>query len=253
MSSDKIKPGSLFGLGPHRLLCGSASDQKAVQKLIKKDKIDLVLVDPPYAVGYAESKAGFTNIKVKKDIINDEAVSEAEYAKFTKDWLQTIVPHLATKNTVYIFNGDKMLFALREGMLAVSVNFSQLLIWVKSHAVIGRRDYLPMHELIAYGWYGTHQFHKGKDKSVLFYPKPNKSSLHPTMKPVPLLRHLILNSSKVGDVVYDGFGGSGSCLIACEQTRRRCLMSEVDPAYCQTIITRYEKLTGKKAIKLNKN
>jgi DNA modification methylase len=108
-----------------------------------------------------------------------------------------------------------------------------------------------MHELIAYGWHGTHQFHKSKDKSVLFYPKPNKSSLHPTTKPVPLLRHLILNSSKIGDTVYDCFGGSGSTLIAAEQTRRRCLMIELDPDYCQTIITRFEKLTGHRAKKLN--
>jgi len=111
-------------------------------------------------------------------------------------------------------------------------------------------DYLPQHEFIAYGWFGTHEFHKSKDKSILFYPKPNKSKLHPTMKPVGLLRRLILNSTKVGDAVYDPFGGSGSTLIACEQTKRRCLTIEVDPKYCQTIIDRFNKLTGKEVKRL---
>jgi len=135
-------------------------------------------------------------------------------------------------------------------MRQAGVRFTQILIWIKNHAVIGRMDYLPQHEFIAYGWFGTHKFHKSKDKSILFYPKPNKSKLHPTMKPVGLLRRLILNSTKVGDAVYDPFGGSGSTLIACEQTKRRCLTIEVDPKYCQTIIDRFNKLTGKEVKRL---
>ena len=112
---------------------------------------------------------------------------------------------------------------------------------------MGRLDYLPQHELIAYGWAGTHEFRKAKDRSVLFHPKPTRSPLHPTMKPVGLLRRLVLNSSDVGGVVYDPFGGSGSVLIACEQTKRRCLTVELDPEYCRTIIARWERLTGGKA------
>lgn len=104
-----------------------------------------------------------------------------------------------------------------------------------------------MHELIAYGWSGTHAFRKAKDKSILFCPKPSKSALHPTQKPVSLLRRLILNSTDLGDIVYDCFAGSGSTGIACEQTKRKCVMVEFDPEYCQTILDRFEKTFGIKA------
>jgi DNA modification methylase len=109
---------------------------------------------------------------------------------------------------------------------------------------MGRLDYLPQHELVLYGWHGTHEWQRGKDKSVMFAPKPAKSALHPTMKPVSLLRRLILNSTRVGGIVYDPFGGSGSTLIACEHTKRQCVMVEMDPSYCRVIVERWKKLTG---------
>lgn len=247
-----IKPGDIFQLGGHRLLCGDAKDQKDIERFVGKDKISLILTDPPYAVDYVASKAGFKqNLGKAKTIENDNFQSEEDYRKFTREWLEAAKPFLEKKNSVYIFNCDKMIFALKDGMEDVGIYFSQLLIWIKNHSVVGRKDYLPQHELIAYGWLGTHAFHKPKDKSVLFAPKPNKSKLHPTMKPVSLLRKMILNSSKIGEFVYDPFGGSGSTLIACEQTKRKCLMAEIDPEYCQTIITRHERLTGVKANKLN--
>ena len=132
----------------------------------------------------------------------------------------------------------------------VGMHFGQILVWVKNHSVLGRLDYLPQHEMIVYGWYGTHEFMKSKDKSVLLCPKPNKSKLHPTMKPVSLWRRLILNSTTVGGYVYDGLGGSGSTLNACEQTKRKCLMIEIDPEYCQVICDRFEKVTGIKPKKI---
>lgn len=246
-----IKLGDIYALGEHRLLCGSATDFESVQKLIGKEKLAAIICDPPYGISYVESKANFGSVQVNKNIINDNITSEFDYTVFTKDWLVPVVKHLARKNSVYIFNCDKMLFALREGMKEVGINFSQLLIWIKNHVVIGRKDYLPMHELIAYGWYGTHEFKRSKDKSVLFYPKPHSSPLHPTQKPVGLIRKIILNSTSTGDSVYDPFGGSGTTLIACEQTQRKCLMVEMDLDYCQTIINRFEKLTGKRAKKLS--
>ncbi len=246
-----IKPGDIFQLGDHRLLCGDSTNPELLKQLIGKDKVNLIVTDPPYGISYTQSKAGFSKVKVDKDIANDDISSEFDYTVFTKDWLAAVVPYLSRKNAVYIFNSDKMIFALREGMKESGVNFSQLLIWVKNHAVVGRKDYLPQHELIAYGWFGTHQFHKSKDKSVLFYPKPNKSGFHPTTKPVPLIRQLILNSSKVGDTVYDCFGGSGTALIAAEQTKRKCLTVELDVDYCAIIIARFEQLIGIKSKKLN--
>ncbi len=179
-----------------------------------------------------------------KIIENDTFKNEDSYRQFTRGWLAAVKPCLAEKNSTYIFNSDKMLFALKDGMVDAGFKLAQLLIWVKSNQVIGRRDYLAKHELIAYGWYGSHKFFKSKDKSVLYYPKPNKSPLHPTTKPAGLIRRLILNSSKVGDIVYDPFAGSGTTLIACEQTKRRCLTVEIDPDYCETIISRYKRLKG---------
>lgn len=247
---NSIKSGDLFRLGRHRLLCGSATDPEAVKRLVGSEKINLLVCDVPYGILYAQSKAGFSKIKVNKEIINDDLTSETDYSKFTYDWLSAITPHLCRKNAAYIFNSDKMIFALREGMQQAGFTFSQLLIWVKNHSVIGRKDYLPQHELIAYGWHGTHQFMKAQDRSVIFCPKPNKSPYHPTQKPISLLRRLILNSTKLNEVVYDGFGGGGSTLLACEDTRRKCLMMEIDLDYCSTVIARFERTTNIKAEKI---
>ncbi len=245
-----INYGDCFQLGDHFLICGDSRDSKLLEKVIGKQKISLVITDPPYGVEYTENKAGFSKVKMDRQILNDDIVSELQYSKFTKGWIIPIIPHLEKKNTFYIFNSDKMLFALRDGMIQSRIKYSQLLIWIKNHAVIGRKDYLPMHELIAVGWYGTHAFRKAKDKSIIFCPKPSKSSLHPTQKPISLLRRLILNSTLIGDVVYDCFGGSGSTMMACEQTKRKCIMIEFDPRYCQTIIDRCDKVFGIKAKRL---
>lgn len=235
-----IKAGDVIRLGDHTLICDDASKVD----LTPYGTIDLILTDPPYGVDYAESKRGIGKITKDKDIANDGFVSDEAYVEFTKGWLLPPLKQLAKKNSIYIFNSDKMIFALREACLQVGMKVAQLIIWVKDRAVVGRLDYLPQHELILYGWKGTHDFKRGKDKSVVFHPKPSQSKLHPTMKPVGLLRRLILNSTKVGDTVYDPFGGSGSTLIACEHTKRKCIMAEMDPEYCQTIIARWQKLTG---------
>jgi DNA modification methylase len=240
----------IYQLGLHRLASGSSSDPELMKRLAGEIKIDLILTDPPYGVSYVENKLNPNKHGNDKVIANDNIEDEAEYEAFTKAWLEAVIPYMARKNSLYIFNSDKMLLPTIQALKATSGKFTQLLVWAKTQAVVGRMDYLPQHELIIYGWYGTHTFHKSKDKSILVYPKPSVSKLHPTMKPVGLLRRLILNSSQVGDVVFDGFGGSGSTLIACEQTKRQCLMVELDPDYCQIIIKRWEKLTGQKAVLL---
>ncbi|MDD4901734.1 MAG: DNA methyltransferase [Patescibacteria group bacterium] len=247
----KVKTGEIFRLGNNRLACGDVNDKELLKRLIGEDKITAIISDVPYGVGYVESKSGFKQkLGCEKIIANDQAQSDEEYRDFTIQWLENIKPYLARKNAVYIFNSDKMIFALREAMLQAKYKFTQLLIWVKSQAVIGRLDYLPQHELIAYGWYGAHDFRHSQDKSVLFYPKPNKSKLHSTMKPVGLLRRLILNSTKINDFVFDGFAGSGSLLIGCEQTKRKCLLVEIDEGHCSTIIARWEKIAGLKSEKI---
>lgn len=249
--SFSVNPGDVFELGEHRLACGDAKAPSLVEQLLEGEAVKLLLTDPPYGIDYVGSKMGIADhLSKPKTILNDHAQSDAEYAAFTRGWLLAIKGHLAKKNSFYIFNSDKMIFSLREGLLEAGFKFAQLVIWVKTHSIIGRMDYLPQHELIAYGWHGTHAFLRSKDKSVLVHPKPQKSSLHPTMKPIGLLRNLILNSSRIGEAVYDPFGGSGSTLMACEQTKRRCFMVEMDADYCRTIITRWEKLTGQNASKI---
>jgi DNA modification methylase len=249
-SPSSIMTGDIFRLGAHIVACGDSRNAAFVAKVIGSVKIKAVITDPPYGVAVTESKRNFQALKKDKVIENDHLQTDAEYEAFTADWLLAVIPHLAKKNALYIFNSDKMIFALRDGMRNVGCKFAQLIVWVKTQAVVGRMDYAPMHELIAYGWHGTHEFLKSKDKSVIVHPKPSKSPFHPTTKPVPLIRHLILNSTRIGDAVYDAFLGSGTALLACEQTKRVCIGIELDPEYVQTAIDRWEKLAGDKAVKL---
>lgn len=237
----------LWKLGDHLLAQGDCRDADLLKQLVGSKKINLIASDPPFGVDVASAKRDFQKLSKDKDIANDQHQTDPEYAQFTKEWLGAISPHLAKKNCAYIFNADKMVWALRDGMMASNFKVAQLLIWVKQQAVIGRLDYAPQHELIVYGWYGTHTFRRSKDKSVLFYPRPHRSPYHPTTKPVGLMRRLILNSTNIGDVVFDGFLGSGTTLLACEQTKRKCIGVELDEEYCHTIIKRWEKLTNQKA------
>jgi DNA modification methylase len=249
-SSNSIKQGDIYKIGEHIVACGDCQDKEFMAKVLKGRTINAVISDVPYGVAVTESKRGFSKLKKDKVILNDHLQSDAEYMAFTLGWITALKPYLARKNAFYVFNADKMIFALREGMLQAGCKFAQLLIWVKTHAVIGRMDYAPQHELIAYGWLGVHEFMKSKDKSVIIYPKPNKSPLHPSTKPVGLIRHLVLNSTKINDTVIDPFLGSGTAVVACEETKRKCIGVEIEPEYCQTTLDRMESLFGLKAQKL---
>lgn len=246
---NSIKPGDIFKLGDHHLLCGDSIDQKLVQRLLADEKVKLILTDPPFGVNYVGSKLPSQKID-HLAIANDQIQSEKEYQAFSEAWLTAVGPKLHDKNAYYIFNSDRMLFSLKDALDSQDFKFSQLLIWVKTGAVIGRLDYCPQHELIVYGWHGRHEIPSYKDKSILIAPKPKKNALHPTMKPISLLRRLVLNSTKIGEIVYDPFLGSGSTLLACEQTKRRCFGIELEPKYCEATITRFEKITGIKAVKV---
>lgn len=242
----------MWKLGDHRLVVGDATNMEDVAKLIGNDKAALILTDPPYGVGYVESKQEFLGTRHKGSngreftVIKGDGIEE-DYYDFSKKWLEAVRPYLKEKNAFYIFNGDTKLREFLNAIHDTGFTKSALLVWLKNHLVIGRKDYHPQHELILYGWYGTHDYFGNKDKTALFYPKPNKSKLHPTMKPPALLRRLIYHSTKPGDIVLDLFGGSGSTLIACEQLGRKCLMLEYEKSYCETAVDRWEKFTKKKA------
>lgn len=253
----KTNTGDIYKLGNHILACGSSTDRDFVESVLKNaGEVKCILTDPPYGVAYVEGKRDFAKLGADSNkggvrvIANDHEQSEDEYKVFTVAWMDMIKPFLAKYNAFYIFGADSMVRALRNALDEGEFYYSQLLIWVKNTVVIGRKDYLPMHEVIAYGWYGKHKMERSKAKSVLFHPKPARSKLHPTMKPIGLLRKILPNSTKTGEWVYDPFGGSGSTLIACEHLGRRCVMIELDQRYVATIIERWEKLTGQKAQKI---
>lgn len=244
-------------MGDHKIACGDCRDKELVERLIGKEKVRLILTDPPYGVGYVENKdwlgmrgiqsghfAKFNKIK------GDQKQTAEQYSEFTKEWLEVTRPYLDTKNAFYIFNCDLMLCALIQGIERAGGYYSQMIIWLKNHIVLGRKDYNPQHEIIVYGWFGSHKFERSRAKSVIFYPKPQKSKLHPTMKPPGLLRKLMLNSAKINEIVYDPFLGSGSTLVACEQIKRKCIGIELDGSYIEKTILRWEKLTNLKHKKL---
>lgn len=251
----EIKTGDIFELGAHRIGCGRAEDVEFVKKVVGGGAIRQILTDPPYGVAYVENKAHFkktigANLSNTTIIQGDQIRTDEEYAAFTKEWLLASTPLLADYNTAYIFNSDLMFCALRKGMKDAGFYYSQLIIWIKNNVVVGRKDFLPKHELIAYGWHGKHKTERAKQSSVMFYAKPHRSKLHPTMKPVGLLRQLILNSTKIGEIIYDPFLGSGSTMIAAENTRRRCIGIEISPEYVDISLKRWEKLTGLQARKV---
>jgi DNA modification methylase len=246
--SKLVKNGQIWQLGEHRLLVGSCTDQSLVSELLRNSQVNVIITDPPYGILYVESKAGIGEVSKNKVITNDNITNEAEYEKFSEDWLRPVLPYLSKKNSIYIFNCDKMLFALKKAMDNCGIYFSQLIVWIKNQATIARKDYAPQHELVLYGWYGTHAFRKAKDRSVIFFPKPHKSVLHPTMKPVNLVARLILNSTRVGDIVYDPFMGSGTTIVACQKTGRICYGSEIDIEYAMTSIARFEAMSKIEAV-----
>lgn len=234
----------IYQLGQHKLAQGDCTDKELLKELIGNDKIDSIITDVPYGINYVKNKKGFSKISCNMKIKNDNISNESDYEKFMIGWIEPIKQYLNEKNSMYIFNTDKMIFSLKKAMDKCDIKFSQLLIWVKNSAPIGRLDYLPQHEFIVYGWYRKHKFVKSKDKSIIFCPKPNKNELHATMKPPMLLRRLILNNTRINDIVFDGFAGSGSLIIAAEHLKRKCIAIEIEEKHIETIIKRYKKLTG---------
>lgn len=253
-----IKLGDLFQLGKNRLLCGDATNEEHVKKVLGEETIDLVFTDPPYGVSYAD-KNKFLNAadegnRMQKEIANDH-LSVEDCGKLWFKSFENYSKFLSKQSSYYVCSpqGGDLLLTMMQTMIKSNLPLRHTLIWVKNNHVLGRCDYNYKHEPILYGWKNTHKFYgNGSQKfSTWNFDKPHSSKLHPTMKPIELICNAVLNSSQEGDVVADFFGGSGSTLIACEQTNRKCYMMEIDPVYCQVIINRWEKLTGNKAVKTN--
>lgn len=240
------KPGDIWQLGDHRLMCGDSTDTSAVAALMNGKEADLLLTDPPYNVAYE----GKTEDALTID--NDKMASD-EFYDFLTSAFSAAVEVLKAGAAFYIWHADVNGLDFRLALKASGLTLRQTLIWNKNTMVLGRQDYQWKHEPCLYGWKdgAAHNWYSDRcQTTVLDFNKPARNGEHPTMKPVELFAYQIQNSTKKGEIVLDLFGGSGTTIIACEQTGRIGYSMELDPKYCDVIIKRYENLTGKKAVRL---
>lgn len=252
----RCKRGDIWQLGEHRLMCGDSIDLEEVKRLMGGVKADLLLTDPPYNVNYASRNTMLNNIyggnRIETKIANDNMSTEA-FLQFLIDAFKATDNVLKEGGSFYIWHSDLYRTIFQAAVESVGWGLHSNLIWVKNTFTLGRQDYQWKHEPCLYGWKkgAGHNWYGGRDKdTILNFAKPQKSELHPTMKPLPLFSALITNSSQKNDNILDIFGGSGTTLIAAEQLNRKCYMIELDPHYCDVIIARWEKLTNKEAKKI---
>jgi DNA modification methylase len=237
------KVGDVWQLGKHRLVCGDSLDISTYDKLLGSEKADMVWTDPPYGVSYVgKTKDALT--------IENDTLDIAELESFLRDAFTSIFASTRPGACWYVAAPSGNLFQSFSIPLSELEVWRHTLVWVKNVLVMGRADYHYRHESIFYGWTpgAAHQPPADrKQDSVWEVDKPRANKEHPTMKPVELITRAIQNSSRAGEIVLDSFGGSGSTLIAAEQTKRKARLIELDPKYCDVIIQRWENLTGQKA------
>jgi DNA modification methylase len=264
----ETRVGDIYRLGPHRLLCGDSREAAAVQAVLAGDVVDQLVTDPPYGIDYVAKETALKGSSSHIPIANDNL---KDYRKFFGAFLAPIP--FAPKNTAYVFMSGQELHNLRLAFTDAGLTWADYLIWVKNGQVMGRKDYHPKHEFIVYGWKGSHRFYGGigaaviddeipADKmskaalvaevtalrqfrsSVLREDKPLVNDLHPTMKPVNLIRRLLIDGSAPGSIVFDPFNGSGSTLLACDLVERRYRGIEQEPVHCDTTVRRWLTLGG---------
>lgn len=266
------KTGDIWLLGKHRLICGDCTDSEVVKRLFGDKKADLLLTDPPYNVA-VENSEGMT--------IENDNMSDTAFYNFLQNAFSSANSVMREGTPFYIWHGESEGLNFRKACKSVAWELKQSIIWVKSQITLGRQDYQWKHEPCLYGWKagGSHYFIKNRKQStvidddidldlltkdelremlseilepstIMRENKPLKNGEHPTMKPVPLIKKQVKNSTKKGEIVLDIFGGSGTTLLACEELDRICFMCELDPKYCDVIIKRWEAHTGEKAVLL---
>lgn len=265
----RVQPGEIWALGDHRLMCGDSTNPAHADKLMADKRANLVLTDPPYNMHYT----GAANGKAKA-ILNDN-MPEPEFQEFLTKFYKNAHDHMAPGATIYAFYKEMGWGSFMKCMKDGGLTFKQELIWAKDHLVLGGAKYQNIYEPFLMGckgdsiktWNGgrkqtsvlegidlmSHEdllkaykeLIESIDTDIVREERTKKNDLHSTMKPIKLLARLIRNSSDVGDIVADFFAGSGSTLIAAEQTGRICYCNELDPAYCSVILQRYINFTGK--------
>jgi DNA modification methylase len=247
MPEDPVsRPGDVWRLGPHRLVCGDATTAEAYVKLFPNgERADMVFTDPPYNVNYANSARDTLRGK-HRPILND-ALGEGFY-DFLYDALAMIMAH--TRGAIYVAMSSSELDTLQAAFRAAGGHWSTFIIWAKHTFTLGRSDYQRQYEPILYGWPegATRHWCGDRDQGdVWHFNKPQKNDLHPTMKPVELVERAIRNSSRPGHKVLDPFGGSGTTLIAAEKSGRVARLIELDPKYVDVIVRRWQDWTGQQA------
>lgn len=278
IKTPKTQKGDIWQLGDHFLMCGDSTSAEDVARLMDGTKADLSVTDPPYNVAYEGGTQD--HLTIKNDQMSDGAFHDFLVAAFTR-MNEALKPGAAN----YVFFACKEARNFIDAYIQAGFLYKQLLIWVKNTITLTRSDYQWQHEPCIYGWKdgAPHYFTDDRtlrtvvdewpdfdqmDKAALrdfckrvFNPdalatdivredKPTRNAEHPTMKPIPLVGRFVRNSSQRGQSVIDLFGGSGSTLMACEQLKRQCRTMEYDPVYCDVIIARWEKYTGRKATKI---
>jgi site-specific DNA-methyltransferase (adenine-specific) len=243
----KVKIGEVWQLGDHKLLCGDATAIGSYKLLLGDEKVDMVWTDPPYGVAYVgKTKDALT--------IENDTLNHAQLTEFLRNAFTAIKESTKPGACWYVAAPSGDLFQAFSIPLFELEVWRHTLVWVKDTLVMGRADYHYRHESIFYGWTpgAAHQTPPDRKQDTVWeIPRPKANKEHPTMKPIELIVRSIGNSSLARDLILDPFGGSGSTLIAAEQTKRRARLMELDPKYCDVIITRWEAMTGQTAVLLN--
>jgi DNA modification methylase len=275
------QPGDLWILGDHRLLCGDAGKAEDLDRLLDGKTIQLVNTDPPYGVKVEprsnnaiaaglssfesthhqrmdvarhpeKSKATHKKLRAKDRPLVNDFLSDDEFAQLIRHWFCNMARVLEPGRAAYLWGGYANIANYPTALKEAGLYFSQTIIWDKEHPVLTRKDYMGAHEWCFYTWKegAAHQFFGPNNATDLWRVKKiNPTAMeHLTQKPVELALRAIQYSSRPGENVLDPFGGSGSTLIACEQTGRRCYMMELDTIYADLIVDRYQRFTGKPAI-----
>ena len=244
----KSKPGDIYKLGNHRIMCGDSTKEDNVQALMNGTFADLLITDPPYNVDYHGCTS--ENLTIKNDSMED-----AQFRDFLTKAFSCANSVMKPGAVFYIWHAENEGFNFRAACKEIGWDVRQCLIWKKSSMVLGRQDYQWQHEPCLYGWKagaGHLWTSDRKQTTILEFDKPKRNDIHPTMKPVKLFDYQICNNTKENDVVLDLFGGSGTSIMACEQNGRICYMMELDPCYVDVIIDRWEKFTGDRAVLLSR-
>lgn len=228
-----VERGDIWTVGRHRLMCGDATDTSDVAALMDGRKANLIVTDPPYGVSF-KSASGLT--------IQNDSMKDEEFYTFLYNAFTCMAEHLEKGGAAYVFHADTEGLNFRKAFVDAGFHLAGVCIWVKNSLVLGRSDYQWQHEPVLYGFLqnGKHPWYSDRKQTTIWnYDKPKRNANHPTSKPLDLLGYPICNSTQENAVVVDTFGGSGSTMMACEQTNRICMMMELDEKYASVILRRY--------------